>query len=532
MLYNENDLTNEEIETLIAVDAYLRYSDHKQDEGNSIEYQMSEINEYCAANGMYVRNWYIDRAASGKKVAGRDDFYSYMETVKNGTASKHIVVWRTNRFFRNSYESHKYRKMLRDHKIKLISVTQTIDEETSSGRMITGILSEIDEYKSAEISEHVTSSMRYMVKKGFYIGSPIPLGYELEDCFDGDKARKRYVVDTQKAEFVKHAFEMYLGGMSTLQIAEYLNGAGICNAAGNAFDGNAVSRLLHNEFYIGTRIYETKSDEPIRIEKRHEPIISESLFNAVQDRFAERLEHRAVAGRLSRSRRVYALTGKITCGKCGNPYFGKSSRNKTKTAYPYYVCRGRVQHKTCNCAGISKATLENYVLSQIKTHLLSDAAIDAVANHVLGAVKKSAKPNYDKASLTKRKSTIISELSDLAQMKIKKEIVEEVYFSMKRNYEDELSSINARLENLELSSKTTIDYDFIKDYIKKLLRDSESADPNIIKALFKELVKDIVIDDSKVTVSLAISFERYVHKGQSGFPSYVLCKQITRTELK
>lgn len=158
------------------VDAYCRYSSHMQDEGNSIEYQVEEIEAYCQRHGMVVRKWYIDKAKSAKQVAGRDEFYELIDDIKNGVSAPNLIVWRTNRVFRNSYESHKYRKFLRDNKIKLLSVTQTIDEETSSGRLTTNILSDIDQYKSEEIAEHVSAALKSMARKGYWTGQTVPRG--------------------------------------------------------------------------------------------------------------------------------------------------------------------------------------------------------------------------------------------------------------------------------------------------------------------------------------------------------------------
>ena len=161
------------------VDAYLRYSSQKQDDGVSIEMQTDEINAYCAKNNLVVRKWYIDTATSASKKAAetRDAFFELIQNIKSGDTAGTLLVYSTSRAFRNSYESHKYRKFLRERGIKLMSATQHIDEETSSGRLTTNILADIDQYKAEELSDYVSSAMRTMVKRGFWTGAPVPLGY-------------------------------------------------------------------------------------------------------------------------------------------------------------------------------------------------------------------------------------------------------------------------------------------------------------------------------------------------------------------
>lgn len=50
--------------------AYARYSDHNQDDGFSIEYQMSEMQDYCLRNNLELVNTYIDQATTAKKGCG------------------------------------------------------------------------------------------------------------------------------------------------------------------------------------------------------------------------------------------------------------------------------------------------------------------------------------------------------------------------------------------------------------------------------------------------------------------------------
>lgn len=510
-------------------DAYLRYSSHMQDEGNSIEYQMEEVEAHAQRNGMRIRRWYIDKAKTAKQVAGRDEFYELIEDIKNGDSAPNLIVWRTNRIFRNSYESHKYRRFLRDKKIKLISVTQTIDEETSTGRLTTGILSEIDEYKSAEIAEHVIAAMRSMVKKGFYTGQRVPLGYKIVDAWDGDKPRKKYAVDDETAPIVRKCFEDFAAGVPQFAIRKWLKDQGIYTSAGNPYDADALRTLLQNEFYIGTRTYKVKGKEPLVIPNAVPAIIDESTFDAVQHIFAKkREEDSGIKGRGYNGVRTYYLTGKIICAKCDGPFFGKISNG-----YTYYVCKNRVRRKTCDCKGIQKAHLETAVFQAIRENIFSEQAVEEIVKVALAEVKKNPiKATKSKSELTKRRNTLTREIAELVQMKLDGEISKDVLTVMKKPKEDELAEIEIDLHALEQHKKTVVDEDFVRDYINDLFVKLESGDDGLLKYVVEKTVESVVISESEVIINLAVLFGKNTHRTDLPFPKWSTGVKLNRKDIR
>ena len=201
----------------LRIGIYGRYSDSNQDDGFSIEYQLSECTDYMNKHGMELHKTYIDQAVTGTKVAGRDAFHELVHDVKNGLIDV-IVVYKFSRIFRNAYESHKYRKLFKKHGVKLVSVTQQVDDETSSGQLMIGVMANIDEYQSAVISDHVKSAMREMVSEGFFAGGTVPYGYKLETVQHGKKTRKKYIPDEFEKEVVKKLYELYADNYSLISL--------------------------------------------------------------------------------------------------------------------------------------------------------------------------------------------------------------------------------------------------------------------------------------------------------------------------
>lgn len=509
-------------------DAYCRYSNTLQDEGNSIEYQMEEIQAYADRKNIRIRKWYIDKAKTAKKVAGRDEFYELLNDIKNGDSAPNLIVWRTNRAFRNSYESHKYRNMLREHNVKLHSVTQNIDEDTSTGRLTTSILSDIDQYKSEEIAEHVIAALRSMVKKGFYTGQRIPLGYTTEPAFDGKKPRKKYAIDEKTAPIVRKLFNDFISGIPLYAMLEWLQEQGIYTSSGKPYDSDALRYLLQNEMYIGTRKYKVKGQDMLVVPNSIPPIIDERTFDTVQQIFHSRKKDTSIKGRKSTKNRVYILTGKIICQKCNNGFMGRVSNG-----YTYYMCSRRFKRKDCDCKSIRKEHLEKAVIGAIRDNIMTDAAINNIANIVLDEIKKNPpKSKRTKEELIKQKNKLLEEMAELTQMKLDKEISKDLFLVMKKPKEEELAEIEMELHIIEQQKKSVIDEDFIKSYINDLFTKVESGKDELLKVVVENTVDKIIINDSEVEICLALSFNKNTHKKPLAFTNWDLSVKLDRKSIK
>lgn len=358
----------------LRVRAYLRYSTVLQDDGFSIEYQASEINDFLERKGMELQKSHIDKAQSGTKVAGREEFHALVRDVKEGLVDV-IVVYKMSRMFRNSEESEYYRRIFRKHGVRLISVTENIDDETSTGRLTTSILSNIDQYQADVISDHVRAGLREMAKQGLYTGRPLLIGYGLAEEKHGKKKRKRFVINEEEAPFIKRIYEMYASGQSTRQICKILKTEGIKTRRGYDFSEQTIRRMLMNDFYIGTYRYKVEGYEEIVIENGVPAIISKDLFEKVQRRRKEadpQLKPR-------HGKRLYALTGKIVCESCGSNYIGTNSFVNTvkngMTHYNYYTCSTRKEFKMCKALNVRKEWIEEEVIKEIRRYILNEKAL-------------------------------------------------------------------------------------------------------------------------------------------------------------
>ena len=524
------------------VDAYLRYSSKNQDDGVSIEMQTDAINAYCARNNLVVRKWYIDTATSASKKAAetRAAFYDLLQDISGGVSAKNLIVFATSRAFRNAYESHKYRKLLRDHGVRLMSVTQHIDEETSSGRLTTSILSDIDQYKSEEMSDFSMATIRALVKRGFYVGNAVPVGYKTVPALDDEgKPRKKYAIDESTAHIVREMFDKYVSGYSTRQIADWMTSQGLLTSRGNVYSPDTILKILSNDFYIGTRRVKLKDqEEEMVLEDAVEPIIDKALFALAQQTKKDRKNSRAPKSKWREN--LYLLTGKIICMECaarGEERYmtgKKSSTTKRGKKYVYnrYTCPNQSKYKTCNCKHILKEQLENYVLEQVKEKILNENIISAIADEVMLSVKKLSRPLGDEKALKKRKSAVLEQLVSLAKMKAAKEIDDEVYALTKKDYDDEKAQIDLELHAIEQNKKHNVTRESIEETIRAMIADIKTGNEEVIKTVFDRIVDRIEIDNDKVVVYLVIAFSPFAHNRAISNSKYAISAKINRSELQ
>lgn len=482
--------------------SYIRYSDHKQDDGFSVEYQMAEIEEFCARQGIDIYHAHIDQAQSGTKVAGREEFFSLINAVKDGAVDV-IVVYKLNRLFRNSYESQKYRKLFRKHGVKLMSVTQQIDEDTSSGRLTTNILSDIDQYQSETISDHVKSSMREMARQGYFTGGTVPYGYTLEIIKHGSKMRKKYIVDEQEAKIVRDIFEFYADGHSLRHIQEYLQEKEVKTRRGKDFGITTIARMLGNDFYIGTLRYKTTGYDDVIMEGAVPAVIDMAMWHTVQER---KNANKLVEPRKCKS--LYPLTGKIECAKCGSHFFGMRSGSWQRDKYfeyQYYICANRKNYKTCDCRKVRKDKIEELVIRELKNKVLNENDMQAIAHQILGMFADSpAMIGNEIKKLEKKKSQLEKKVDVLVEMRLNGEMSAAVLTRKSAEVEGELAAVKSRLFTLTEQQRHAVTFESIMEYLQQLLQFSNDNNADVLKVLFDNLVEKVVIHSDSVDLFLKV----------------------------
>ena len=356
---------------VIKVVIYARYSSDMQRE-ESIDAQIRYCKEEIERNpNMVLIGVYYDEALSGKF----DDREDFQVMISDARALKfdRIMVHKFSRFARNQYDSVIYKKKLRDIGIRVVSATQKVDD-TPEGKLTESILEVLDQYYSDNLAEEVLKGMRENALKGQSTGGRPPLGYKYDE--DGFLE-----INPETAPIAQKIFDMYVEGYGMYAIANMMNEMGFRSQTGNEFRGSTIGDILANEKYIGTNVY-TIREEVIKRENNHPALIDRATWDKAQNMRKEYTKPRM------QSDNIYALTGRIYCAECHGKYSGggsklvgsskKGNREGSRRNY-YYTCNNK-KHHNCTNGSVNKDKLERHLCTHIINELLSDEAIEQIAN--------------------------------------------------------------------------------------------------------------------------------------------------------
>ncbi|MDK1672781.1 recombinase family protein [Staphylococcus saprophyticus] len=84
---------------------------------------------------------------------------------------------------------------------------------------------------------------------GKWVHGQAPFGYEI------DKKTKRLVIQNEEAATLELMKQLFFEGYNTVDIAWELNKNGHVKRSGNQFESKSISRILKNEVYTGTTVY-------------------------------------------------------------------------------------------------------------------------------------------------------------------------------------------------------------------------------------------------------------------------------------
>ncbi|MEW8957513.1 MAG: recombinase family protein [Moorella sp. (in: firmicutes)] len=186
--------------------AYARFSSDNQRE-ESITAQLRAIHDYAEKHGVIIVREYIDEARSAT-TDDRPEFLRMIEEVTSGCLQvDYVYVHKLDRFARNRYDSAIYRHKLASKGIRLIAVTQPLDDSPESV-ILEAMLEAMAEYYSKNLGREVMKGMRETAFQCRHTGGKPPLGYDIEP------GSNKYIINEREAEAVRIIFSMYLQGCS------------------------------------------------------------------------------------------------------------------------------------------------------------------------------------------------------------------------------------------------------------------------------------------------------------------------------
>lgn len=473
---------------------YCRYSSDLQNE-KSIEQQKMELEEYAKKNNIKIIKYYIDEAQSGRNDT-RANFQSMISDACKLKEVQAILVWKTDRFARKAMDNLYYRAKLEKNGVKLISITQPFDSETAEGKLMTTLLAGMDEYFSQNLASNVKRALKNNAQNLQFNGGIPPLGYDIVD--------KKYVINEQESKIVQEIFDMYITGMSYIDIALKLNMKGYKTKRNKSFAKTSVMSILENEKYTGKYIF-NKGTKHSHRGMREDAIIYENaipviISKEVFDKAMKRKKTKPHAENTAKN--TYLLSGLIKC-QCGGSFTGYTS-TKTKNGktyrFGYYKCNNRNKLGNCTMPFLKQELLEKKIVELLTVALLDENNMEKIVNEVNRQYKSLRDESVEEShELENRIKEVQSQMDNIVDMICKGIATEALGFKLK-----ELEQTKYDLQD-ELNFKSTtftndIKSEQIVDILKQDVDNLQNSSKNDIKKLIQKWIKKIEVTNDFLVV--------------------------------
>ena len=375
---------------------YLRLSmeSYEEMDANSLGHQREICLDYLKDKPeIQVWETYMDNGFSGTNF-DRTDFQRMVADIQSGTINC-VVVKDLSRFGRNYLDVDEYlNEKFPQWGVRFISVLEGFDTSVPNkdGFLIIPFRNILNDYYARDFSQKIRSSILARMQSGEFVGNSFntPYGY----IRDGEQKKLR--INPETAPVVQMIFKLRSEGVSLNRICTmlnrqdipcpskylYLKGATQAESyADRLWNYGTVRNMTNNEVYLGHLIHHkveyyksTNSkrilppEEHICIRNAHEPLVSQEVFDLVQQlnrESSKRNQQHQIRPKAACDFRK-GLVGNIYCGDCGHRInFSISKFGKTKTML-YSRCTLYLKDTTrCSIHSISMEKLSKILAREL-----------------------------------------------------------------------------------------------------------------------------------------------------------------------
>ena len=460
---------------------YVRLSnEEKEDKADcgSLEYQKEIAMSYLKDKpDMVVYDIYSDDGETGTNF-DRDEFQRMMFDIYNGKVNC-IIVKDLSRFAREYIEAGDYvEKIFPLLGVRFIAVNDKVDNLVTPMDISVPIKNVINALYAKDISKKIASSFRLKQINGEFIGKNAPYGY-----IKSPEDKHKLIIDPEAAEVVRQIFDMKLSGMGVIAIcrrlvdlgisppSKYLYEKGLAKTdkyANNIFwSPQTVKNILTSETYLGHMVQGKtrkslyngmpltlmKKDKWIVVKDMHEPIISEEVFNAVQEMFnVQTKDYTQTTRRKHTSKSTNIFVGKIVCGDCGSRLMRVGSHLKKRDEYSFICKRHSEYPNMCDFTSLKESLLKEFIYESIRIQMSSVIALETALKNAVNSPKVRQKT----FELTRQISDSLANVAYLKESRVRLTkdlsvglIDNEEYKLMRSHFEVEMQKELEKLDVLE-----------------------------------------------------------------------------------
>lgn len=380
----------------------LSVLDNGKVDGEPIESQIAIIEQYVAGHPeLKIVERYIDNGYTGTNF-DRPNWERMMADVRSGRINC-IIVKDLSRLGRNYIETGRFlERICPKLGIRFISVNDNYDtaEIKSQDEFAASLKNIVNDYYAKDISLKSGSALKAKRQRGEYIGSYAPHGY-LKDPSN----KNHLIINPETAPVIQQIYQWRAEGLGYGAITRMLNERGIPSPGRYRFEHgivtnnnkkgssllwnrHALTDILRNIVYIGhlaqgkctaslargIPVHRTPESEWDIAYHTHDPIITEELFNQVQEINRSRADaynaNYGACSHLPKGDNPYRE--RLVCADCGTQMklYRNLSKNHKK-AYFTYICPTYEEHQELRCTKktIRSNDLDAMVLKTLKIQM-------------------------------------------------------------------------------------------------------------------------------------------------------------------
>lgn len=379
---------------------YIRVSTPKQGQGVSLPEQREAILAHAKRRGLTVVEWFEEKETAAKE--GRGIFSAMLAQLEQGQAQG-VIIHKIDRSARNLWDWANLGKLF-DRGIDVQFAHDGIDLHSRGGRLSADIMAVVAADYVRNLKDEVKKGFYGRLKQGFY-PLPAPTGY-----IDNGGGKIK-TIDPVSGPLLKWAFERYArGDISMANLAIELHEQGLRPRRGRKMSAQTLAESLRNPFYIGImRIQRTKET----FQGLHQPLVSTSIFDRVQDVMDGRGPRKALA-------HPFAFRRFVRCAACARHLIGERKKGK----YVYYRC----YTPGCEGAALREAQICAFLMEKaervrLKPEELKDLK-DFAAKDLAKGAQQSGGPNHIQMQLAKCEERLLRLTDALIDQLVDKESFE------------------------------------------------------------------------------------------------------------
>jgi len=336
----------------------------KTDETTSPERQREQISHTVAARGDSLVYIAEDLDVSGAvSPFERPDLGPWL----NGKSDQWdiLIVAKLDRLTRSTSDLDALVKWCLANGKTLVSVSESIDLATSTGKMFIRFLGMFAEFERERISERRAEAAATLRNRAQFGGGQVPYGYQIE----GSKAEGYFLVPhPEQRAVIERMVDQVIAGKSVTSVARSHNSDGTPSQRGGEWKVTTVLRILRSPVINGYVVHEVNGEPQIvrdadGMPVKREPLIDDETWAQLQ----AALEANSSPGSGVRSNATPLLQVAF-CGHCNEPMYFKIRKGR---GYGYYECKTRRMGGKCAGRSVRQSVLED-TMSELLLNAIGD----------------------------------------------------------------------------------------------------------------------------------------------------------------